>query len=250
MTWVDLRQYASLGLLNCGLLGMLAVGASYLFYELELQVSSVPFEVTAYTLAILFVGIAIIFIRSQLFKANTAADFGLVYLFSLVTVYLFFGLFGFVFYIVYAPLPPLVRIVGYVIGFGGHLWWIWLSYKDTQHALEKTRFRERAYEDHGDEFLHYDREKWNKKILALMNKRDLPHQGQMWVALAIAPVAPFVGRLFSPDFQALGVTTFMAYLSLPLSLWLLRAAFFPFVSLIWYPLKLKHLTGKTVVLAS
>lgn len=227
-----------------------AIGAatSYMFYWNEFGQSLTPFLLSIAITVVAAITPFLVYFTCSRSGRLYALPMGILAIVAFLSIYCFFGLAAFFFYITYAPLPPAVQALGYIVGFGGHLWWLWISYSDLSYATEKTKFYQLAYEERADGFIYFDRELWNRKIPKIMDKRDLPHQGQMWAALAIAPIAPFLGRLFSPDFQALGVTTFLAYLSLPLSLWLLRAIFFPFISLIWYPLKIKRLTGKVVVL--
>lgn len=245
----ELRLFAPKAAVGATLLAAIGAWMSYTFYWSDFGSSLFPFYVGLSIMAIAFLTPFLAYFACARLGYLSAVPMGILGLVILATLYYIFGLSTFLFYIIYAPLPTAVQVMGYVVGIGGHVWWLSLTWADLRNALEKSNFEGLAYEPR-DGLLYFDRQNWGRRISKLMDKRGIPHQGQVWVALVLAPAAPFIGRLFSDDFRSLGVATILAYLSLPLGLWILRASFFPFVSLIWYPLKLKRQTGKTVVLVS
>lgn len=251
LTARELRPILVLGGCAGLFLALLAAGLSYVLYWEETRVSRLPLDLSLLVSSLMLIGTGYLAFVLRYDSLPRLTHLGLGMLIAFMSWYYFFGVFGFFFYVIFAPLPDGVKAVGYIIGIGVHVWWIGLAYVDLRKALKSTAFVENAYEsDPQGQHLYYDRQKWLHKISNIMNRRSLPHQGQLWAALAIAPIAPFLGRFFAPGYEGLGVSTIVAYLSLPLGLWILRASFFPFISLVWYPLKLKRLTGKTVVLTS
>lgn len=204
-------------LLVCVLFPLLSTGLSYAAYEDDFSVSEWPWKIGAVTTIVCCLTPALIWFRYR--GTNALRAYGMVMLVGVFAIYYFFGVSGYFYFFIFAPMNEYLRLVGGIGGAGLTVYWMFITYRIVSNTIDNTSFVEKTFlDDAGNVAYQLQRgmetyEKFNKE------RRPFP-KIFMYIIYGIAPFYLILNRLLSSNLGTTGVLLFVAILGMPLSLWL------------------------------
>jgi hypothetical protein len=155
-----------------------------------------------------------------------------------------FSLMGFMpyfFYFGFAPMSMWAHILGVGGGLGLSIYWGYLVWGDVMAALKKSGLFSRIYVEKDDGIYYFK----SKKPLSDRTPFKSFH---FYAAMLIAPLVVVLNRVLTPyTGSGHGVFMVLSFFGLPMVLTMVGVAVQLFILCIYYPIKLKRQTGKSVV---
>jgi hypothetical protein len=159
-----------------------------------------------------------------------------------------FALLGFMpyfFYFGFAPMPMWAHILGVGGGLGLSIYWGYLVWGDVMTALHKGDLLSRIYVEKEDAIYYMYHSIKNKKPLSDRTPFKSFH---IYAAMLVAPFAVVLNRVLTPYAgSGHGVFMVLSFFGLPMILTMVGFAVQFYILGIYYPIKLKRQTGKSVV---
>ena len=221
----------------------LSMVMAYSFYQLAFRVSLLPFWIT--------MGISILTILGPGFivlvdggKSRMVA-LGLANLTTLTAIYVFFGVVGFFFYFLFAPMPSYAHVGGLTLGMAMTGYWMVFTAKDVNKALKTSHFLQNAFVDTGA-VLQYRLQSMGK-LEAAMSSRSPFGKLHMYAVLLIAPLSLVIGRILAPIFGPHGPILLGALILFPVSQWIAGIGIRQYIVMVRLPKIMEHTLGKPVI---
>jgi len=212
LIWEMTEKVAPMSLL----LPLLGAGISYAAYADDLSVSGWPWKIGLLMTFACFVAPFVIYMMYR--RRNLLWVCGLVQSIGVFAVYFFFGIFAYIFYFMFAPLPLQVRWAGLLGGIALTVYWVAISRRSVLHTIKTTSLVEQAF-DGNTSNLRYRIQPGVMLFEQLGKERSPFSKIYYWIALGIAPFYLILSRLLSSNFGANGVLFALAVLGMPVSLW-------------------------------
>lgn len=161
-----------------------------------------------------------------------------------------FSLFGFsmfFFYFGFAPMPVWAHILGVGGGLGLSIYWGYLVWGDVMTALHKGDLLSRIYVEKEDAIYYMYHSIKKRKPLSDRTPFKSFH---FYAAMLIAPLVVMLNRVITPyTGSGHGVFMVLSFFGLPMILTMVGFAVQFYILGIYYPIKLKQQTGKSVVVS-
>lgn len=173
---------------------------------------------------------------------------GLLSIFLLFNGFWMFGFGGFYFYFLFAPINIFIRATAIVILTTTLFYRAYLTCADINEAFKKSK--------HLFGRMYCDEEAtitFKREAIALLEKartdRNPFKSFHLYAAMVVAPFVLVLNRLLTPVFgDGHGFFLVLAFLAAPLLLWIAGLIAQTAMTMIYYPIKLQHETGKPVLL--
>ncbi|WP_026121231.1 hypothetical protein [Paraburkholderia kururiensis] len=230
----------------CVLFPLLAAGVSYAAYADDLAVSEWPWRIAVVVMVVSLAALGVLLTRAR--GSNLLWVFGLTQCIGFFVLYFFFGVFGYFFLFLFAPLPSQVRWPGLLGGIAITAYWLYMSRKNVLRVVEHTAFIGKAFEEQAAEF-QYGMEAGMQQFERLSTEKSpFPRL----FALVVACIAPFyliVQRVLTASFGTPGVLFFLAVMGMPVSLWFAGLLVRIYIIMVALPARLRREHNKPVVVA-
>jgi hypothetical protein len=159
-----------------------------------------------------------------------------------------FSLFGFLMYFFYygfAPMPIWAHLAGVGGGLAASFYWGYLVWGDSMRVLHKDDYLSKIYIEKPGAIYYMYGSMENKKELSDRTPFKSFH---FYAAMLIAPLVVVLNRVLTPyTGSGHGVFMVLSFFGLPLILTMVGFAVQFYILGIYYPIKLKRQTGKSVV---
>lgn len=173
---------------------------------------------------------------------------GLLTILMLFGAFWLFGFSGFYFYFLFAPISSLSRGFALAIVTATLLHRAYLIARDIREAFANNNdLLDRVYSDEGTSFT------FTREAVGLVQKsrreRNPFKSFHLYVAVFLAPSILILNRLLTPTLgSGHGIFLTLAFFSIPIVLWEVELVVQTIVTMVYYPVKLQHQTGKPVLL--
>lgn len=228
----------------CVLFPLLAAGVSYAAYADDLAVSQWPWRIAVAVMVAALAALGALAARSR--ESNLLWVFGLTQCIGFFVLYFFFGVFGYFFLFLFAPLPPQLRWPGLFGGIAITVYWLYMARRNVLHIVQHTAFVEKAFEEHASAFQYGIETGMQQFEKQTAEKSPFP-RFLAWVVACIAPFYLVVQRILSAGFGTPGVLFFLAVMGMPVSLWFAGLLVRIYVVMVALPMRLSREHNKPVV---
>ncbi|WP_175816757.1 hypothetical protein [Burkholderia diffusa] len=230
----------------CLALPLLGAGLSYAAYADELSVSTWPWKIGVLVALVCCTGLLLVYVRYR--RTNELLAYGLVMSFGVFATYYFFGIFGYFCFLIFAPMPAVVRWPGLIGGIVLNVLWAVVAYRSVFRTIGATSFVSKVFSDL-DEVVVYDVQRGVMEFERRHKEPSaMPKFGRN-IMLGLAPFYLILGRLLSSSFGANGVLLFLAVLGMPLALLFVSLLVRIYILMIALPRQIEKERNKRVLVA-
>jgi hypothetical protein len=228
----------------CLIFTLLSVGLSYAAYADDFSVSALPWKISALFAFLFCFGPVVICLRDR--GANALWAYGAIMLIFLSAIYYFFGIFGYFYFFIFAPVSVYLKWPGLVGGVLLTSYWVVVTYRNVMKTIKITSFVENAFEDCGD-YIGYQIQKGTREFDKRYKELDPVPKIFIYLIYGVAPFYLILNRMLSSTFGSTGILLFIAVLGMPMSLWFVGVFVRGYLVMVALPLRMEKERHKRVI---
>lgn len=223
---------------------LISIGLSYPVYADDFSVSGWPWKISVFLAFMCCLGNLIIYFIYR--GTNALYAYGMILLMGMFPIYYFFGIFGYFYFFIFAPVTAYLRWPGLFGGILLTIYWAAITYRNITNTIRITSFVEHAFEERGDH-INYEIQEATRAFERHYKEENPFPKFFMSIVYGIAPFYLILNRILSSNFGAVGVLLFVAILGMPVSLWLIGALLRCYLVMVALPLRIEKERRKRVI---